>query len=103
LQFVLQAPNMISIDPTYCLMPEASGITVLGNIESLCAFLLMKLEPALKRINEHFCVAWDHIYIFGISFGGWVALAMYLELGNLKQKPLDFRIRALILQCPLVK
>jgi hypothetical protein len=103
LEWLLQAPNTISIDPTYCLMPEASGSTILGNITSICAFLFDDLEPTLKRINPHFAIAWDHFYIFGISFGGWMALALYLNLGNWKPKPPTFYIRALLLTCPLVK
>jgi hypothetical protein len=63
-------------------MPEASGSTILRNITSICAFLFDDLEPALKRINPNFAIAWDHFYIFRISFGGWMALALYLKLSN---------------------
>lgn len=103
LEWILSSPNTISIEPTYCLMPEASGDTIYGNIRSLCAFLFKDLEAALESINPHFAIAWDHVYIFGISFGGWMALGLFLEFGNWTSRPPNFRIRAVILRCPLVK
>ncbi|CAN9337288.1 unnamed protein product [Alternaria alternata] len=79
LEWILSSPSTISIEPTYCLMPEATGDTIYGNIRSLCAFLFKDLKAALKSINPHFAIAWDRVYIFGISFG------------------------AVVLRCPLVK
>lgn len=103
LEWILSSPSTISIEPTYCLMPEATGDTIYGNIRSLCAFLFKDLEAALKSINPHFAIAWDRVYIFGISFGGWMALGLFLEFGNWNSRPPNFRIRAVVLRCPLVK
>jgi hypothetical protein len=103
LEYVLQAQDMISIDPTYCLMPEASGTTMLESIKDLCNFLFLRLKSVMKRIKPYLVIAWNHIYLFGISFRAWMALALYFEFGDSKLKSPGFHVRALILRCPLVK
>jgi pimeloyl-ACP methyl ester carboxylesterase len=100
---VHQAVDMISVDPTYCLMPEASGPTLLQNLKDLCRYIYTRLEKELQEINPCLSIAWDQIYLFGISFGGWMAIGLYLELGRQSTRPPGTHIRALILRCPVVK
>lgn len=103
LEYVLQATDMVSVEPTYCLMPEASGTMILRNLRNICTWLFEKLEPALQSVNPNFIVAWDYLYIFGISFGGLMAMGLFLETGRQRNKPTDLHIRALILRCPVIK
>jgi hypothetical protein len=48
LEYVHQAVDMISVDPTYCLMPEASGPTLLQNLKDLCRYIYTRLEKELQ-------------------------------------------------------
>lgn len=99
--YMLEAGDMISIEPTYCLMPESSGLVILDNIEKICVWLFKNLEATVRLINPNLEVDWTRLSIFGESFGGLLAIALYIETGRQLSKPPDLRIRGIVLRCPL--
>lgn len=94
---------MITVDPGYWLMPEANAETMTHNIRAFCDFLFDKLGGVLARINPVFTIAWDEIFFFGISFGAYMALGAFREVGLRTTKPQGLCIRAIVLRCPLLR
>ncbi|KAH8723964.1 hypothetical protein GQ44DRAFT_773543 [Phaeosphaeriaceae sp. PMI808] len=103
LEYTLETRNMIVTGPSYCFMPERSSSTCESNIASIWRWLFHKLEPELRSINSHFTIDWEFVYMFGVSYGGHIAILSWLATMNQECKPPCFRVRALILRCPVTK
>jgi pimeloyl-ACP methyl ester carboxylesterase len=99
--YMLEAGNMVSIEPQYLLMPESSGLDIIQNIEKFCEWLFGNLDEAMRSINRNLELDWDHLSIFGESFGGLLAMILYLQIGRCPLKPSNLRISGIILRCPL--
>jgi hypothetical protein len=93
---------MVSVDVFYLLMPEAEEKLLEEHSAILCSFLLKSLDSTLKRINPLFTVAWDYIYLFGISYGGWMAVSLWRRMEMSSEKPAGFLIRRVLLRCALL-
>jgi pimeloyl-ACP methyl ester carboxylesterase len=98
---MLEVDNIISIEPEYLLMPESSGRDIIENIETFCEWLFRDLSEALHSINPDLEVDWNCLSIFGESFGGLLAMILYLQIGRCPLKPSNLRISGIILRCPL--
>lgn len=92
---------MVSIEPTYCLMPESSGPEILENLAELWLWLVNKLESTLQDINPNLTVDWGHFSISGLSFGGLMAMGLYREIARQSLKPVGLRVRGMLLRCPV--
>jgi hypothetical protein len=99
--YMLEVGNIISIEPGYLLMPESSGLDIIRNIETFCEWLFRDLSKALHSINPKLEVDWNCLSIFGESFGGLLAMILYLQIGRCPLKPSNLRISGIILRCPL--
>jgi hypothetical protein len=99
--YMLEVDNIISIEPQYLLMPESSGLDIIRNIEKFCEWLFKSLDKAVRSINQNLEVDWNHLSIFGESFGGLLAMILYLQIGRSPLKPTNLRISGIILRCPL--
>jgi hypothetical protein len=99
--YMLKAGNMVSIEPEYLLMPESSGVDIEQNIKTFCEWLFRELSKALHSINRNLEVDWNCLSIFGESFGGLLAMMLYLEIGCCASRPPKLRISGVFLRCPL--
>jgi hypothetical protein len=103
LEGILSAGNMITVDPAYWLMPEANAEIMLKSIDAFWVFFFNKLEKVLAKINPLFSIDWEEVFLFGVSFGAYMALGAFLDLGNRVDKPPGLCIRAIVLRCPLIR
>jgi pimeloyl-ACP methyl ester carboxylesterase len=83
----------------YCLTPPAVKEDVTRNIKRFWEWLVDNLQSKLESLNKHFTVNWE-LYIFGASYGGALAIELWLESGSLVRKPPNFRVVAVLLESP---
>ncbi|KAA8611994.1 hypothetical protein PtrSN002B_009253 [Pyrenophora tritici-repentis] len=99
-QYVLEKPDMILLEFSYRLWPEASTKDRLNDIASMWRWTFNCLQHTLQLINEHFVVDWGSFCLFGGSFGGEMALRVWSMGENHSQKPPDFSMRSLVANAP---
>jgi hypothetical protein len=93
--------NMISIEPTYCLLPEGDSKVLRSNRIAIRAWMFQRLQEKLHTINRHLVIDWGNFYMFGVSFGGLMAIETFLEIGHDQLKPTDLRVRKVLLRSPI--
>ncbi|KAF2844413.1 hypothetical protein T440DRAFT_484205 [Plenodomus tracheiphilus IPT5] len=102
LEYARKTGNMIIVDIGYPMVTRSSGKVILGSITSMWRWVFTELQPALTSINRHFTIDWDSIYLFGVSFGGGLAVRAWMEMANQVFRPSNSRIRAVVIRCPLL-
>jgi hypothetical protein len=57
---------------------------------------LFQLENVLARVNLFFSIDWEEIFLFGVSFGAYMALGAFHAMGHRVDKPPGLCIRAIL-------
>ncbi|KAH7061860.1 hypothetical protein BKA63DRAFT_527757 [Paraphoma chrysanthemicola] len=102
-EFILEAGDMFGVSTSLLSILEAGEEKRDQSARSFATFILSKLESVLKRANPFLAIAWENLYLFGISYGASAAMLVYKDICTRQDEwPPGFCITHAMFRCPLL-